>query len=307
MAEHDGSIETSVNERPAGGPGRSGIGRRAFVGSAALLAAAAALGLLAGCSGASSDGASGSAAATSSEGASGSAAASSSEGGSEPGSGGASEQGGATTTASESPAASAAPAASAVVYFSLPRPDNPEIDAESGASVVLGDDGTVYGNVEWLARFVAQDAGADLVRIVPDEDYPSGIDDVLDLALAQQDAGEHPAVHLERELGDGSAETLASLDEYGTVYLGYPIWWYELPMPMMAFFDEYDLAGKTVYPFVVHGGSGFSGTVDDVASLEPGADVSRDGLSVNRRRVAAEAEQDAAEWVASLGTAAAQQ
>lgn len=185
----------------------------------------------------------------------------------------------------------------AVVYFSVPLTDSESRDADSGASFVMsGDD--VYGNVQWAARFVAAAAGADLIRIETTTPYPTD-DAIFDYALEEQNRNARPEIQL--VAADGS--TLASLDAYGTVLVGYPIWWYELPMPMYTFFESCDLSGKNVGLFVVHGGSGMSGTVQDVESLQPDAQVNENGLSINRRNVADQAEALADEWVAGLGLA----
>ncbi len=192
-----------------------------------------------------------------------------------------------------SDAATASPVA--VVYFSVPLTDADSYDAESGASVVQsGDD--LLGNVQYAARWVASLSGGELIRIVPDEAYPTD-DAIFDLALEQQNNNDRPAITL---VDDATGNTVADLSAYDTVLVGYPIWWYELPMPMDTFFENYDLAGKVVAPFVVHGGSGFSGTVEDIEAMQPDATVEQ-GLSINRRNVAADAESDVTDWLSGLG------
>lgn len=57
-------------------------------------------------------------------------------------------------------------------------------------------------------------------------------------------------------------------------------------MPLYTFFEEYDFSGKTIIPFVTHGGSGFSGTIRTIQELEPDATVVEAGLSVSRNSVA---------------------
>lgn len=182
-----------------------------------------------------------------------------------------------------------------MVYFSVPLTDSESRDADSGASIVMsGDD--VFGNVQWAAQFVASATGADLIRIEAKNPYPTD-DSIFDYALEEQNQNARPEIRL--VAADGSA--VESLDGYGTVLVGYPIWWYELPMPLYTFFEEYDLAGKSVGLFVVHGGSGMSGTVQDVETLQPDAHVNENGLSINRRDVVDQAEALSNEWVAGLG------
>ncbi len=259
-------------------------------GALALLAGAgvAALGILAGCS---SDADASSSTQASSGTATGSASASS---GAQP----ASTQAAAPSpsTADGTTDTAATPASDvAVVYFSVPITDSQSRDADSSASIVMsGDD--VFGNVQWAAQFVASAAGADLIRMETTTPYPTD-DAIFDYALQEQSQNARPEIQL--TAADGSAVT--SLDAYSTVLVGYPIWWYELPMPLYTFFEQYDLSGKNVGLFVVHGGSGMSGTVQDVEGLQPDANVNENGLSINRSDVADQAEPLATEWVAGLG------
>lgn len=76
---------------------------------------------------------------------------------------------------------------------------------------------------------------------------------------------------------------------------GFPNWNADMPMPLYTFFEEYDFAGKTIIPFVTHGGSGFSGTVRTIRNMEPDAVVVEAGLSVSRNSVA-KAQADVKAW-----------
>ena len=80
---------------------------------------------------------------------------------------------------------------------------------------------------------------------------------------------------------------------------GYPNWNADLPMPLYTFFEEYDFSGKTIIPFVMHGGSGFSGTVSTIQKLQPDATVVENGLSVSRNSVA-DAQDEVKAWTESL-------
>ena len=71
-------------------------------------------------------------------------------------------------------------------------------------------------------------------------------------------------------------------------------------MPVYTFLEEYDFGGKTIIPFVTHGGSGFSGTLDTIAELQPEAVVSENTLSLSRNDVA-DSEEDVTVWAESLG------
>lgn len=63
------------------------------------------------------------------------------------------------------------------------------------------------------------------------------------------------------------------------LFIGYPIWWGEMPMPVKTFLESADLSGKTVIPFCTHEGSGIGATVGSVKRLAPKARVTS-GLAV---------------------------
>lgn len=209
--------------------------------------------------------------------------------------------------AASSAADASAPSASghsaaAVVYLSMPLTSAPDLDAESGASVWVREDGSMVGLNQALAQYVSARTGTDLIRIVPQDGwYPADTpENLIDFALDEQDADTRPPYSLAY---DDDALPVESLAGYSTLYIGYPIWWYEPPMVTDTFFESEDLAGKQVHVFVEHGGSGLSGTPDDIRAMQPDADVADDGLSVNRRDVASRGEQGVDEWLAAMGAA----
>ena len=79
------------------------------------------------------------------------------------------------------------------------------------------------------------------------------------------------------------ASHVDNMEDYDIVFLGFPNWWYTLPMPVLTFVEEYDWSGKTVVPFVTHGTGGLSSTIrdltaalpEDVTILEPSAFTAR--------------------------------
>ena len=97
-------------------------------------------------------------------------------------------------------------------------------------------------------------------------------------------------------------EISVSIDDfegYDVIFIGYPIWWYQMPMALYSFFDEYDFTGKTIIPFSSHGGSSWSGTPDDIAGLEPGATMV-EGYSISRNNVSGSAD-GIRQWLQRIG------
>ena len=136
-------------------------------------------------------------------------------------------------------------------------------------------------------------AGADLFSIQTSLDYPGDIDELIDYASSEQEEDVRPELtsHIE------------NLDDYDTVFIGYPLWWYDLPQVMYSFFDEYDFSGKTLIPFDVHNGSRLSDTVETIQELEPDARVITDGFTISQSTVAEETESVAEEvssWLQGL-------
>lgn len=64
------------------------------------------------------------------------------------------------------------------------------------------------------------------------------------------------------------------------MFLGFPNWWYDMPMPLYSFLEEYDFSGKTVIPFVTSASSGFSGTIGTLQEMLPDAVIVENGLHI---------------------------
>lgn len=117
------------------------------------------------------------------------------------------------------------------------------------------------GVTKKVAERLAAAAGADLFEIEPAVPYT-----VADLDWTNKKS------HSSVEMNDPSsrpeiARRLDSLEEYDTVFLGFPIWWYVAPTIINTFLESYDFAGKTIIPFATSGGSGLGKTVEVLKPL----------------------------------------
>lgn len=74
------------------------------------------------------------------------------------------------------------------------------------------------------------------------------------------------------------AGTVANMDAYDTVFMGFPVWWYVEPRIIDTFLEAYDFAGKTIVPFATSGGSGLGRAPQRMQALAPGATVRNGGL-----------------------------
>lgn len=180
--------------------------------------------------------------------------------------------------------------------------DKAATEKESGSSQenhpkADGDSLVVYfsatGNTKAVAETIADKQDADLQEIVPEEPYTEEDLDYNDRSSRstkeQNDENSRPKI----------AKEIANIEDYDVIYVGYPIWWGDMPRILYTFFDTYDFSGKTIVPFCTSGGSGLSGTTDDIKELEPDAEV-LEGLQVDGSSVA-NADDEVDEWISSIG------
>lgn len=147
------------------------------------------------------------------------------------------------------------------------------------------------GNTENVAKSIQTQTDADIFEIVPATPYSDDYDTVVDLAQEEQRNNARPAI-------SGSIE---NIEQYDVIYVGFPNWWGDMPMILYTFFDTYDLSGKTVALFCTSGGSGLSGTVNTVKSLEPNATVT-DGLHIGSGS-SSNPDRAVSEWLQDIGLA----
>ena len=171
-----------------------------------------------------------------------------------------------------------------ILYFSANNMN--DADAVSSATPII--DGA--SSVEWIANIIQEQVGGDLVPLIPSEDYPLGYDDVADAAKKEADNEVHPAI----------VPLSVNPEDYQTVFIGYPMWWYRMPMVLETFFDTYDLSGKTIVPFNTHEGSGDGGTYKMIRDREPNATV-LDGIAVRGGEAGEDdARNEVIEWLGGL-------
>ena len=162
-----------------------------------------------------------------------------------------------------------------------------DIDAISSASLNL-QDGELTGNTEIVASMIQQETRGELFRIETEKTYPFDYDELLDYGRKELDEDSRPTL----------SSHVENMDEYGVVFLGYPNWWFDMPMAVYSFLDEYDFTGKTIIPFCTHGGSGFSNTVATLEEYLPDSNIA-EGFEVYGED-AVEAQGDVREWLEKI-------
>lgn len=174
-----------------------------------------------------------------------------------------------------------------IVYFTAA--ENSGVDAISSASYSTIN-GNAVGRVRAIADMIQENTGGDLFSVQTSVVYPADGGDLIDYAANEQNENARPEL----------TSQIEDLNQCDVIFIGYPIWWYDMPQVMYSLFDTYDFSGKTIIPFSVHNGSRFSGTIDTIKELEPDAEVIEDGFTVNERDVA-DAAGDVANWLKGLG------
>lgn len=150
------------------------------------------------------------------------------------------------------------------------------------------------GHLDSMAHWIADETGGDLFRVTAKEAYSDNYDETVDRAKKEQDEDARPDINV-----DITTEQLAG---YDTVFFGFPVWWYDIPMPMYTFLDSYDFSGKTIIPFLSHEGTSNGGSAKEtIEQHASGADLRfDDALSIKGGDVES-SEQDVRSWVNSLG------
>ena len=146
------------------------------------------------------------------------------------------------------------------------------------------------GVTKKTAELLSDVAGADLFEIRPEVPYTKADLDWMDKksrsTVEMNDPSSRPAI----------ADKVEHMEQYDTVYVGFPIWWYVAPTIINTFLESYDLTGKTIIPFATSGGSGIGKTNERLAPSCKGAKL-MDG-KVFKGSVG---HQELAAWVEELG------
>lgn len=165
--------------------------------------------------------------------------------------------------------------------------ENNESDLEAGNVLIVYFSQT--GNTETVANIIHDNVGGDIVKLETTEAYPSDYDELVDYAQQEQQGDARPEL----------STVIENIEQYDTIFLGYPNWWGDMPMAIYTFLDTYDLSGKTIAPFITHGGSGLSGTPENIQEEELNATVT-EGLAIDGDE-ASDSSEDVVEWLNSLG------
>ena len=146
------------------------------------------------------------------------------------------------------------------------------------------------GNTAIVAKIIANKLNGDLFEIkVKNDNYPKGYTELTEYAKKEMQQNARPEII-------GKVENFA---DYDTIFIGFPIWWGDKPMPVYTFIDSYDFKDKNIIPFCTHEGSGFCGTQ---GMDKTGAKILK-GLAIYghvAQNDRGQAEKQVAEWLKGL-------
>lgn len=174
-----------------------------------------------------------------------------------------------------------------VAYFSWA--DNAVIEGEVDA--VASPSVTAPGNVQQLAQWISERTGGDLFSIQVTEPYSSDWDACLERANQERAEDARPEL----------TASVEQMERYDTVFLGYPNWWYGVPMALLSFLEENDLSDKQVYLFCSHGTGGLASSVEQIDEALPDSTALSENIFDVYEEDAASSQQDILAWLEELG------
>lgn len=144
------------------------------------------------------------------------------------------------------------------------------------------------GHTEQIAKEIQSQTGGDLFVIQPATPYTKDINELSGIALQEQRDNVRPALgsHVE------------DMEQYDIVFVGYPCWWSNAPMPVFTFLEEYSFAGKTIIPFTSYGENVWGRSLDSIADSANSAAIA-EGFAIQEHQMENLSEQ-ITEWLQGL-------
>lgn len=139
------------------------------------------------------------------------------------------------------------------------------------------------GNTEEIANQINELVGGTLVKIETVEPYPDSYSETVDIAQQELEQNARPAIQ----------NLNIDMNDYDTIFIGYPIWWHDAPMAVYTFLESYDFTGKTVVPFCTSGGSDIDESLSGIEAAVSGATL-LEGLTANDS-------SDVQSWLENIG------
>lgn len=139
------------------------------------------------------------------------------------------------------------------------------------------------GNTEEIAKEIQNLVGGTLVKIETIERYPEEYQETTVVAKREKEENARPQISTKIE----------NMDQYDTIFIGYPIWWHDAPMAIYTFLEEYHFTNKTVIPFCTSGGNSIEESLVGIQNAIEGATLLK-GLTANNQ-------EEVQPWLKEIG------
>lgn len=149
------------------------------------------------------------------------------------------------------------------------------------------------GNTAIVAEMVAEKTGGTLFEIKPVKEYPAGYKECTEVAKQEQAENARPEI----------ATKIENLQEYDTIFLGYPVWWSDFPMLIYTFLEQNDFNGKTIIPFCTSAGEYMTGKEMQIPQIAKGSMIAQ-GLGIRGKECQENPEsvkEKVVYWINGLG------
>lgn len=154
-----------------------------------------------------------------------------------------------------------------------------ELEKNSGKKILVAyfsRKGTNYevgfvekGNTHIVADMIAEKVGADMFEIKTVKPYPEDYKECTEVAKQELATNARPEI----------VGKIENFDQYETIFLGYPVWWSDLPAPVYTFLESYDWKGKTIIPFCTAGGDYMTDKENEIPQFAKDATV-KEGIGI---------------------------
>jgi flavodoxin len=171
----------------------------------------------------------------------------------------------------------------------MPETDDPNDMTEDEANSTHVVDGKVLGNTQYVAQLIQARTGAEIFRIETAQPMPLEHEALIEQSVREQEEDARPELKA----------LVTDLGAFDTVFIGYPIWNYELPSPVNTFLDQHDFNGKNIVLFSTHGGNQLADTVATITDKLSGSTVNQNGFTISRDDMD-RAESEVGSWLDGL-------
>lgn len=147
------------------------------------------------------------------------------------------------------------------------------------------------GNTHIIAEMIAEETRGGLFHIEPQTPYPDDYTECTEVAKRELNAQARPAIKDD-----------AAVEDYDIIFIGYPNWWGDMPMPVYTFIGKHHWQGKAVIPFCTHEGSRLSDTGNKLKTACKGATILK-GLAVRgatAQNTQTQAKESVKDWLSKL-------